>query len=39
MHSTKESVNDKRIKDSTKKSQYNARVNFINAQQEPWAAA
>ena len=40
MHSTKESVNDDDgIKDSTKESQYNARVNFINAHQEPWAAA
>ena len=32
-HSTKESVNDDRIKDSTKEGPYNARVNFINTHQ------
>ena len=33
-HSTKESVNDDRIKDSTKEGPYNARVNFINTHQQ-----
>jgi len=32
-HSTKESVNDDRIKDSTKEGPYNARVHFINTHQ------